>query len=289
MYNVYNSIFTTYERVNAQLKSNPTEGDLTDDQTIVEYYIKAASRDVAQFCNRTFVPYIRNDVTVKYDQLSPYWVLSLPDDGLVISSIAGDSGSVLPTDQYILMDILQTDNGYPYRWVEISRESNIYINITRWDYVPRFTIDGIWGYSDQSYANSWETVSTTSATITDSAVTFVVADSSLFEIFDFIRLESEFMLVTGNDTNTDTLTVTRGVNGSTAAAHDGSVTAINVERWLINTAIQDATTHLAAYLYTSRQATGSTLVFGDGTVATQYPALVRSTLFNYKKPIILSV
>lgn len=287
MYNLYATDYTTYERVNEQLKSNPTEGELTNDQSIVEYYIHVASRMVTDYCNRTFVPYIKTDATVMYTDLSAYFILNLPDDALVVTSITGDNDSVIPTTQYRLLDIFNQDNGYPYRYVELSSQANIYINISSWDFVPRFTIDGIWGFSRQSYANSWETITTMALSIDDETTSITVVNATLLETFDYLRLGTEFMQITAIVGNV--LTVTRGVNGSTAAAHDGTGTPVNVDRWQIEQSVKDATTRLTAWLYTSRQTTGNTLVFGDGTVATQYPSLVWSALFMYKKPVILSV
>lgn len=150
-------------------------------------------------------------------------------------------------------------------------------------------MNGIWGYSRRSYANSWDTLTTMSVSIDDEVTSIVVADSSLIETLDYIRIEDEFMQVTDNDTATNTLTVTRGVNGSTAVAHDGTLTALNIDRWLVEYAVKDACTRLAAFLYRSRQSTGSAIVFQDGTVASQYPALVWTSLWQYKRPVYESV
>lgn len=289
MYNTYPSDYTTYERVNEQLKSNPSEGDLTNDQAIIEQYISVASDQVRHFCSRTFVPYIYDDVEVLYGQLSRYWVLSLPDDAQLVSQVTGDDEAVIPSDQYRLRDYLNQLNAYPKRYVEFSRLSNIYINSGTYEFAPSFTINGIWGYSSRPYEDSWQTTTTLTASINASVTSVTVTSSNDFEILDYIRIEDEFMQITANDAGTDTITVIRGVNGSTAAAHDGTVTPLDVDMWRIEDAVRDATTRLTAYLYTSRQATGNTIVFQDGTVASQYPALVWSSLLSYKRVLFESV
>lgn len=289
MYNTYPSDYTTYERVNDQLKSNPSEGDLTNDQTIIEQYIRVASDQVRQFCSRTFVPYIMDDVEVLYAALSRYWVLNLPDDTQLVSQITGDDEAVVPSDQYRLRDYHNQLSSYPKRYVEFSRLANIYINSSGADFAPSFSINGIWGYSNRPYEDSWQTLTTLTASINASVTSVTVTSSNDLECLDYIRIEDEFMQVTANDAGTDTITVIRGVNGSTAAAHDGTVTPLDVDRWKVEDAVRDATTRLTAYLYASRQATGNTIVFQDGTVASQYPALVWSSLLAYKRVLFESV
>jgi hypothetical protein len=288
MYNTYPSDYTTYERVNEQIKSNPNQGDLTNDADIVKHYIHVASDQVREYCSRTFVPYIDASHKVLYGDLSRFRILQLGDDALSVSTITDASGDEITSGNYRLRDVTNHISGYPKRYVEISTQANAF-GFADYDFEPTFTVDGIWGYSTRSYDNSWDTLSTTSETLTDSTTDIVVADSTLYEVYDYIRIESEFMQVTANDTATDTLTVTRGVNGSTAVAHDGSSTALDVDRWQIEHAVKDATTRLTAFLYQSRQGLGNTIVFQDGTVASQYPSLVWSSLFKYKRLVARSV
>ncbi len=289
MHNTFPSDYTTFDRVNAQLKSNPSEGDLTNDQSIVKQYIHVASDQIRNFCSRTFVPYIRDAAEVFYYELSRSYILDLPDDGQVISQVTGSSGAILPTTEYKFRDTVNQRNGFPLRYLELSRLSNIFTNVSTFEFAPTFELDGIWGYSRRAYEDTWETLSTTVALITDSQTTFVLVTVADFEVFDYIRLDTEFMQVTAYVAATKTLTVIRGVNGSTAAAHDGTITPVDVERWAIVDAVKDACTRLTAFLYATRQGTGNTIVFQDGTVVSQYPGLVWSSLLQYKRPIFESV
>lgn len=68
--------------------------------------------------------------------------------------------------------------------------------------------------------------STTSANVLAGDGTIVVADGSQFKAGYVIQIDSEQMRVTSVATNT--LTVSRGYAGTTAAGHDGSVTAKDV-------------------------------------------------------------
>merc|ERR1712093_480653 len=68
---------------------------------------------------------------------------------------------------------------------------------------------------------------TTSANLDASATTLAVADGTKFAAGDVIQVEDELMLVTATSSND--LTVTRGHAGTTAAAHDGSTTALDID------------------------------------------------------------
>merc|ERR1712225_155611 len=68
---------------------------------------------------------------------------------------------------------------------------------------------------------------TTSVNLDASATTLAVADGTKFTAGDVIQVEDELMLVTATSSND--LTVTRGHAGTTAAAHDGSTTALDID------------------------------------------------------------
>jgi flagellin len=62
----------------------------------------------------------------------------------------------------------------------------------------------------------------------NSATALTVTDGTKFSVGDVIQIEDELMEVTAKATNN--LTVTRGYAGTTAAAHDGSGTAIDINK-----------------------------------------------------------
>ena len=81
------------------------------------------------------------------------------------------------------------------------------------------TITGIWGWHDD-WDNAFVATSiSVAAIVTTTVTTFNVTatEGALFSPGNMILLDSEYMEVTG--VTGDTLTVIRGVNGSTAAAH----------------------------------------------------------------------
>jgi hypothetical protein len=88
-------------------------------------------------------------------------------------------------------------------------------------------VTGVWGWH-ADYTNAWEAVDTLQANINASVTSLTVADADGADLDGFIprfspgnliQIDSEWMDVNAVNTTTNTLTVRRGVNGSTAAAH----------------------------------------------------------------------
>lgn len=100
-------------------------------------------------------------------------------------------------------------------------------------------VTGVWGYHDD-YGSAWldsgdvvrNDPLNASDTVLQAAASSehthpITGDSSLFQVFQLLRLEDEFLFVTKIDQAGQELTVLRGVNGSVAEAHDEG-TAIEI-------------------------------------------------------------
>lgn len=283
MYNSYPSDFTTYEQVNEQLKPN-NNVDLSNDQAVILSYIRDASNMVNEWCKRTFVPYVKSDAKAHYE-LSPYRVQELPDDTLSLTTLTDTAGATVTASTYRLRDIYNGLNGYPYRYIAFSNTAN-FATTDSDGFRPAFTVDGIFGYSNQAYANAWQATTTLDGALSDTTGTSVTVTSSAgIEIPHYIRVGTEFMRVTAIASNT--LTVDRGVNGSTATTHDNEA---QVDVWQVVEPVRLACTRLSAWLYMSRQDEFQSVTFQDGTVATvSFPNLVKKALKPYYKPIYESV
>lgn len=116
------------------------------------------------------------------------------------------------------------------------------------------TIAGVWGYN-VDYANAWiDTLQDVPvANLTASQTSFVVSDvdaanalglTPAISAGNLLQIDTEWMEVTATDTTTNTVTVRRGVNGSTAAAHTAgaAITSYQVEE-----AVKRATYRQAAF------------------------------------------
>lgn len=85
----------------------------------------------------------------------------------------------------------------------------------------------------QGYNSEGDTTSTTTldGALTATATSVAVVDGSVFAVNDVIRVEGERMLITAISVNT--LTVTRGVQGTVAVAHITGLTVFDINEGLL--------------------------------------------------------
>jgi hypothetical protein len=144
------------------------------------------------------------------------------------------------------------------------------------DAPPTVTITGVWGYH-RAYARAWLAVDTLAAAIVStSATTFTVADVDGADEYGFtprlsagnlIKVDSEIMEVTATNVTTNTVTVRRGVNGTTAATH---LISAAVSTWQTEDNIRRVTARQAGMLYARRGAYEQQTITDVGVIT--YPA-----------------
>lgn len=118
------------------------------------------------------------------------------------------------------------------------------------------SLTGVWGFNSD-YANAWMSVDVlvTPFITTTSQTTFKVVDvdggdlynvTPRISIGNLLKIEDEFVEVTLTDSATNTVTVKRGVNGSTAAIHGSG---LPVYRWEVEAPVRNAVARQAAMQY----------------------------------------
>lgn len=234
---------------------------LADDKIID--YLKRATRYINRFTRREFFPRIqtrRYPVPHKFLDLQLRRFLTAPlyldEDLLEIIELENGAGFVLTEgEDYFFNDA----NIYPLQAVELKfpnfwgGQYEIGI-LSRTFNEPIINITGIWGYhdgyprDDEAWVNTLEVVPV--GGIDDSQTTISVTDANgkdnnyvtRFVAGNMIKIDSEFLeVVEINDAGT-TLTVIRGVRGSTAAAHDEGAT---IFKWKVVEDIVEATIQIA--------------------------------------------
>lgn len=136
------------------------------------------------------------------------------------------------------------------------------------------SIAGVWGYN-ANYANAWLAVDaiTTTAISSTTSTTFTVAnvdgdnaygESPRISAGNVIQINTEWMDVIATDDVTNTVTVVRGVNGSTAATHAIGAT---VSVYLVEEAIRRAVQRQTAFQY-ARQGAFDTVRISDFSTIT---------------------
>lgn len=153
----------------------------------------------------------------------------------------------------------------------------------------RVIVAGTWGYN-RDWANAWLAVTTlgaaianattTSITVTDIDGTDTYGRSPWISAGALLKIDDEYLEVTATNTSTNVATVRRGVNGSTAAAHDNGDT---VSVYQVEEDIRQVVARQAGSMYARRGAYTATQITDIGAV-TYPPDLLpelRNTIAGY--------
>lgn len=258
----YRTIYTTLTEIELQL-----EDDNATDRARLITMGYSASFIFAQLCRRTFIPF---DAALSHDWTAEKH-LRLEDDLLSLTS-AVDNGGALTGGEYVL----KPNNRYPYTGIQL-------LNGREWEHGANresaITITGTWGYHPNPSV-MWANTTTLSAAIASAgATTIAVTSAANFELLMYIKVGSEYMLITG--ISGTTLTVERGVNGSTATTH---LISVVVYRYQQLADITRAVAHLALYLYQTRDQFGQSFATIEGNieVAKNIPDYVLGVANHYK-------
>ena len=197
------------------------EGSTAQDSDIVRA-IERASRFAESFCGRSFVATVKTLYTQRHPR-SPASELLLPADLVSITSLTVDDDAngtyeltlVEDTDFWVEREV-DDDTNTPIVSLVLDPDAAT-VQINSWPTRRRAVkITGVWGYS---YELESSTLTTNGAlTAAGTSVTVSASAASLIYPGDTIVVESEQMEVTA--VSTVTLTVVRGINGTTAATHD---------------------------------------------------------------------
>lgn len=293
MQNRPESVYTTPAAVRRQLSvaiatnSDPAaqSAEYGEFLTFVEEYARQVSNAITNtYTDRTFVPYeatynerVRDAAKserLRYDRHYGEYVYRLPDDCLSVTSVT-IAGTVLTSDQYQL----SPSSAAVY---DALRMDDVTLSSTD-PFTDVISIEGTWGYHDNTYKRYTDTGTTIDANITDTTTTTVsVADASSLEVYEYILINSELMWITAIDTDTNDLTVERGVNGFTASTHTSGDT---VRRFNVVADLRMAASRLVAYLWQHRNDLGDTVQITDANVvvSTNIPRIVQRILNRYAR------
>ena len=211
--------------------------DATDD-ALIEVLLKSASNYINTQTSRHFYPYIQTryfDVP-KTEESLDMRELKMDDDLLEVLSVTNGDDVVIPSTEYTI----RPRNASPYKWIRLDDASTYYwATDGSGNSHDVIAVSAIWGCHNH-YAQAWLLGSTLAEALDTSETGIDVTSGALFSVGDLIRFENEFGYVSAVVTNT--LTNTRGENGSTAAIH---VTAGNVYIWQVMEEVKTAVLEIA--------------------------------------------
>lgn len=287
------SAFTTPALVSKQLiKADTGESEAVTDEfndyfALVADYCFSMSKIIEMEVGQTFVPYFAEKTIYFTEAIGRdrfkfvrglYYVLELEEDLLAVTEIVY-MGQTLASSQYRLVDINDSASGYPYRAILFDTDDLPDFGI---DFTDAVVITGEWGSQD-SPSDAYSSVATLSADVDDEITTLTVADATLFEIGQYLRLEDELVRITATTTTPtpDELTVLRGVNGSTAAAH---LTDTTIQRWQVTSDVELLATRMVAYWYGKRNDKGERIqVVGSSIVIAEFSSELRQIAGRRKR------
>ncbi len=243
--------YCTLAQVKAELRAENAVSD-----NYVLGLIQVVSQRVDELLKRRypyFLPY-SEDIPLNVDTHSARMnTLLLPNYLLSLTSV------VVNTTDVTAYTRLYPPNQLPVYRLQLD-------NTVKWTYYPDVdypitfvTVTGVWGYN-RDYTHAWQAVDaiTTVGGINASVTTFTVADADgvdsygltpRLSIGNYIKVDNEFMLVTGVNTTTNTLTVKRGVLGTTPATHDAGAT---VSTYTIEPIVSQTVARQVGKIYANR-------------------------------------
>lgn len=211
-----NNGYITLSELKVQLDINDT---LSDSQ--LSTVIETASRSIDGYCGRSFYPERKTnyfDTPCGRDlDMGLY-------DCLEIVTITNGSEGALATTEYRTFPY----NFTPFYEIRLKPQStSFWATDTDASEIAAISVDAVWGYRFNYSREAWSSVTTLSSGISDTDTTIVTALEYPFVAGDIIKLGTEMMLVT--DSDTAGVDVTRGYNGTTAAAHLAGVSCYRFE------------------------------------------------------------
>lgn len=266
---IYPGTYTTLDNIRARKDITLT----VDDNELIRY-IRTASEAIELNTDIDFVPYYQaKSFDYPFESRSRR-VLSLDTPLLDLESAADASGTLSP-DAYVL----QPYNIWP-KW-SIVLKNNYPVWQYNDEYLAAITVTGTWG-EHRNPNVMFSNVTTLAADIsTTTETTITIADAGTLSTLDYLRIGTEYMQATA--VNGTTITVERGVRGTTAQTHTNGD---SVARYLINNDVREACEELVIFLYDNRDKVGiqNVQVVDVGILVNQQTprSIIDSFLARYK-------
>ena len=201
--------------VKSEAYLNITTTDATRDTQITRL-LEAASRMIDKYCRRFFYTY---SGTWYYDGWgSTAWFDDILSITTLKTDIDGDGTfeNTLTEDTDFYMYPLQ---GYPKTYAKIAPNGG-YSSFAN-GMKKGVEIEGIFGYGDGLSATPYRnSTDATTDNLSDTATSIGVTDADNFSPGQIGLLSAEQVYISGYDTSGETITIERGVNGTTAVGHN---------------------------------------------------------------------
>ena len=216
----------------------------TADDEVIEQLLKKSSNHIESKTGRHFVPFVETRYFSVPDALSiDARELRLDNDLLEIISITNGDGTTIPSTEYTV----RPRNRTPYYAVRLIDNSTYYwATDGAGDSHDVIAINGVWGFHNH-YADAWLLGSTAAEAMDATETAYDVTSGTLFKTGNIIRFDNELGYISSISSNT--MTISRGINNSTAATHE---TGINIYIWQAMEEARGASLEIADNAYRRR-------------------------------------
>jgi len=230
----YASYYQLIDYLSAQRPQAANIADLTGADLAEQVRLMGLARAMSKrFERETWNWFMPFSETRYFDALGGHIVgdtllLNAPLASLTSVTLADDSSLTVDTDVRIIPRTITP--GYA---LQLLLDTNVWTNFTT-DWREAIQVAGVWVARSRYSADAWVdtddavgndplTSSGTSITVASAVGADTLGVVPRFDIGQLIRIDSEYMVVTGvNYTSDKAITVLRGQNGTTAAAHDNT-------------------------------------------------------------------
>lgn len=249
-----NGELTTVYKVRSQYLA----AEQTTDDAMLYGFCRQVTNEIQNSANRRFIPWIE---TQYYDMPGSAWGdLLLDDDLLSLTSIVNGNTLALSATQFKLYPL----NRPAKRKVRLEVNSGVSWLPSSGGYIlGAIDVTGVWGFH-RDYSTAWELSGATLAAAINASVTSFTCQTGVIHSGDLLEVDTEWLYVTAVAVSTsDTVTVIRGANGSTAASH--LITA-PIYRYAPDSAVAELATQCAAGYYQLRKNPNMETTTIDGQV-----------------------
>lgn len=297
---VSNFPYTTLSRVRTYL--NLASANTSDDETLRDF-IRFASRSIRTYTRREFHPVRQQGTnTLKYDYPDDSLQLRFHEDILEIKGLS-DLGGASEIDSSVYWLRAGDDwNQTPYDRIQLDDSSGSLFRFSGTNF-RAINVDVVTGYHED-YGHAWVNSGASltsalgsavvSASISGSHLDDAYGRTPRFQQGQIWRLGSggseEYVFVTSTSTDSSTVNLIRGVNGTSAVAHAASTT---VFIWDVEYDIEFSTRELVTFAYQKATAPFTNRI--SAFVGTQviemsdsWPDQTRDRLERFKKHRIYS-
>lgn len=260
--------YTTVADVLATYLANTS----TTDNALMLDLIRAASRDIDELGQQAYFPLIATrsyDVPGAWPQDRTWGIQSRSasraplvfDAPLAeVTTLTNGDDTTISASAYLL----EPYNDYPKNQLRLKPTSTVqWLFDSAGEALKVIDVLGVWT-GHPNYANAWvDSATTASAIASTSATSFTSSSGAALKAGWLIKIDSEYLYVSAISSNT--VTVVRGVNGSTAATH---LNGAAVYYWEVPASVELLCRQAAAAYYKLRANPVGETVNLDGGVFT---------------------